>query len=157
MTTLRDAAYNPAVPPPTLSDEPGRSARAVSRLPLGQAFTLTVRGGSMEPTLRSGEAVRVRRASFGWPGDIAVVRSGSSVVVHRVLGYRPHRGGWAFVTRGDARACIDPPVASRDILGVLEETGADGRPVRTDWLTRARSFGAFVRIAGHAVLRRVRA
>ncbi len=63
-------------------------------------FAVLVRGPSMAPTLRHGDALLVRRGGRIRPGDVVVGRfraRADLLVVKRVV--RAHDGGW--VLRGD--------------------------------------------------------
>jgi hypothetical protein len=73
-----------------------------------------VRGRSMRPTLRDGDAVLVVLADRNLrAGDLAVFRLGGDAVVHRFVG--EHRDGFLF--RGDGRETLDPVVAAAEVLG----------------------------------------
>jgi hypothetical protein len=73
-----------------------------------------VRGRSMRPTLRDGDAVLVVLADRRIrSGDLAVFRLGSDTVVHRCVG----GNGGSLNFRGDGREDLDPPVAPSEVLG----------------------------------------
>jgi len=71
--------------------------------------------GSMEPTIPRGSLVLVVPAWLRQPGpgDVALVRVGGALVLHRVVGVA--EGG--LLTKGDARPSRDPWVA-REAVGV---------------------------------------
>jgi hypothetical protein len=80
-----------------------------------------VRGDCMAPLLADGERVRVAAARTYWPGDVVVFRAADGrLLAHRLLGYRPHAGRLALVTRGDACVVHDAPVPPGAVLGRIE-------------------------------------
>ena len=100
-----------------------------------------VRGTCMAPLLADGEQVRVAAARAYWPGDVVVFRAADGrLLAHRLLGYRPHQGGLALVTRGDACAVHDAPVPPAAVLGRIEAA----RPALA---VRARSVLRFLGLA----------
>ncbi len=82
--------------------------------------TMVVRGGSMEPTLRSGDAVRVVLGARPWPGDIVLFVNGvGQLVSHRLLGSLPTLRGRRWLLRGDAAPLPDGWATRAQIVGVL--------------------------------------
>jgi signal peptidase I len=77
-----------------------------------------VQGDCMRPFFADGDRVLVSAARLYWPGDILVFRAPDGrLLAHRLLGYRPWRGGIALVTRGDACVVHDSPVPKAAVLG----------------------------------------
>jgi signal peptidase I len=77
-----------------------------------------VQGDCMAPFFMDGDRVLVSAARRYWPGDVLVFRAPDSrLLAHRLLGYRPWRGGIALVTRGDACVVHDFPVPRTAVLG----------------------------------------
>jgi signal peptidase len=81
---------------------------------------LSVQTGSMEPTLRPGDAVIVETIHTGSlrPGDIVNYRSPRAsrlVITHRLISIDAH-GGW-LTTEGDALDSPDPPFPRRLVVG----------------------------------------
>jgi hypothetical protein len=110
------------------------------------AVEVQVRGICMAPLIADGEQVRVAAARAYWPGDTVVFRAADGrLLAHRILGYRPHAGGLALVTRGDACAAHDAPVPLAAVLGRIEAA-------RPSFAVRAR---AVLRFCG-LILRRLR-
>jgi signal peptidase I len=78
---------------------------------LGVVSYVVVTGHSMEPTLHTGDAVVVLRASTYRRGDVVAYRipaggAGAGVlVIHRIVGGDPRHG---FVLRGDNKTSNDP-------------------------------------------------
>jgi hypothetical protein len=70
-------------------------------------------GGSMIPWLRPGDIVTVAPRQRCRLGDIVLWQRADSMVLHRVVA----RSGGGIITKGDALAYLDNPVASGDILG----------------------------------------
>ncbi len=81
-------------------------------------FAVLVRGPSMAPTLRAGDALLVRRGGRTRPGDVVVARFRSRpdlLVVKRAVGELD--GGWEV--RGDNRLVTDDSRAYgvADVIG----------------------------------------
>ena len=76
-----------------------------------------VRGGCMEPLIRAGQEVLVRRRRVYLPGDVIVFRTrAGDLAAHRVLGWR-----WAgLVTQGDRCAEHDAPVVRDAVVGAVD-------------------------------------
>jgi len=105
---------------PTGAGEP-RVFEALRRMAQEGPVEVRVVGGCMAPLLADGERVRVAAARAYWPGDVVVFRAADGrLLAHRLLGYRPHAGGLAFVTRGDACTVHDAPVPPAAVLGRVE-------------------------------------
>jgi hypothetical protein len=107
-----------------------RSFAAVRELAASGPVAATVRGASMAPLLADGDRVAITRARLYLPGDVVAFRAGPAgeerIVVHRLLGYRLHRGRLACVTQGDASPTPDPPFPLRELLGrVVSHSGRD--------------------------------
>ena len=109
---------------------------------------VTVRGGCMAPLLLDGARVRVAAARVYLPGDVVVFRAADGrLLVHRLLGYRPHAGRLALVARGDACAVHDAPVPLRAVLGRVEAAHPSAA-------LRLRALLRFLGLAGLALRRR---
>jgi signal peptidase I len=98
-------------------------------LAAGTPLRLRIRGTSMLPALWPGDVVSIRpiRLDDVRPGEIAVFVRNRHFVVHRVIRASEDGGVPAFVTRGDAQRCDDPPVAASALLGVVETVHRFGR------------------------------
>lgn len=74
-----------------------------------------VSGGSMKPALVPGDVVVVARTTQVRRGDIALLKPGAGMVLHRVVRVEPAGRVWA---RGDANPIADlNPVAKGDVIG----------------------------------------
>jgi len=115
-------------------------------------LALSVRGVSMRPWLRAGDAVLlVRRAPR--PGDVALVRVSGRLVLHRLV----RRRGGRWLVRGDARPCADGWVGPEAVLAVATGRRRRGEgPWRGMDGTGARAL-ARVRAPLVRTLRRLRA
>ena len=101
----------------------------------------------MAPLVGDGEQVCVTAARAYWPGDVVVFRAADGrLLAHRLLGYRPHEGRFALVTRGDACIVHDAPVPLAAVLGRIE-TARPGLALRA---------GSLLRFFGLALRRRRR-
>ncbi len=79
---------------PEASDLTGEMAVPDSGSRPHWVFAVLVQGPSMVPALRDGDALLVRRARTGRPGDVAVVRFGNDPALYvKRLAY-PVEGGW---------------------------------------------------------------
>lgn len=78
-----------------------------------RAFTATFGGVSMLPTIAPGSPLEIVCGDDASPGDVILFLSRDQVVVHRLLAVR---GSWAL-TRGDANAVPDQPVARQAVIG----------------------------------------
>ncbi|GID95912.1 S24 family peptidase [Amorphoplanes digitatis] len=83
-------------------------------------FAAQVRGPSMSPTLRAGDALLVRRSARARPGDVVVARFRARpdlLVVKRAL--REQDGGWWV--RGDNEFVTDDSRAYgvADVIGLV--------------------------------------
>lgn len=79
-----------------------------------------VHGQSMTPTIAIGSLVVVVPATATelQAGDIVSLRSGSTVVTHRIIGVDDSTGERQFVTKGDANESADAvPVGSSAVVG----------------------------------------
>ena len=82
----------------------------------GPASYVIADGGSMVPTLRTGDLVILHRADPYAPGDLVAYHSRSldRIVIHRIVGV----DGGRFVMRGDANSWEDPDRPTEaEILG----------------------------------------
>lgn len=73
-------------------------------MPFGYG-TAVVMSGSMEPVLSVNDLVIIREADRYEPGDIVVYQSGSSLIIHRIVGIE----GDVVTARGDANNAADKP------------------------------------------------
>jgi len=106
--------------PATAADEP-RVFAALREMAREGPVEVRVVGDCMAPLLADGERVRVAAARAYWPGDVVVFRAADGrLLAHRLLGYRPYAGSFAFVTRGDACVVHDAPVPPAAVLGRVD-------------------------------------
>lgn len=75
--------------------------------------------GSMVPTFKGGELKMVRPIAYAdlKPGMIAVFKTPSGLIVHRVVRVTPK----FFTTKGDANRNFDPLNKPSDLVGVVQE------------------------------------
>lgn len=103
-----------------------------------EAVRVRVRGDCMEPLIRAGAEVAVRRRRLYLPGDVIVFRTNAGdLAAHRILGYRA-RG---IVTKGDHCADHDAPVTRAQIVGAVDSLAISGT-------ARLRALGNFAAIVG---------
>jgi hypothetical protein len=89
----------------------------------GATFAVVVRGGCMRPLLDDGQTVLVRRRAWALPGDVVAFERGAAdagLAVHRLLGMRPARGGFVWVTQADNEPAPDPAFRRDRLLGVVD-------------------------------------
>jgi signal peptidase I len=105
------------MPTPAVTPSPQVFA-ALAELAREEAVPVAVAGDCMAPVIEEGSVAAVRAARLYWPGDVlAFAGADGRLVLHRLLGYRLHRGRPAFVTRGDGNPVHDFPVAPARVLG----------------------------------------
>jgi len=78
-------------------------------------------GTSMRPSIDDGDHLTIApiRGDLE-PGAVAVYRSGDRLFAHRLIAVgRDADGGRTLSFRGDAAVECDPPVAARQILGIV--------------------------------------
>jgi hypothetical protein len=100
----------------------------------GMEGELPVRGGSMRPTLREGDRVRLvpATASDVRVGDVVVRAGASGPIIHRLVGWWPSEGGSCILTKGDGAARLDPPGGRAEVVGRVVARVRDGRVRRLD-------------------------
>jgi signal peptidase I len=76
-------------------------------------------GSSMVPAIYPGDVLTIRRqgADAAECGDIVLSARGNRFFVHRVLRKSEFAEGVRLLTRGDALAEPDPPIAAGELLG----------------------------------------
>lgn len=117
---------------------------------------LTVRGRSMWPTLRPGDQVTVEPAAVDdlKPGDWALLRGPSGLLLHRFLGLTSEG---RLLTKGDGRRGPDSPWPPEALIGRAVAFSRDGRtlPVSSSSLReRARTGAHRLMAAAWSFLRR---
>ena len=93
------------------------------RLAHAERVRVRVRGSCMTPALHDGESVSVRRQRCALPGDIVAFERdarGGGLALHRLLGVRPSRRGFVWVTQADNEPDPDPAFAPERLFGVAE-------------------------------------
>jgi hypothetical protein len=132
-----------------------RTFVAVRALAAEAPVEATVRGGSMAPLLKDGDRVAIARARLYLPGDVVAFRAGDGrIVVHRLLGYRLHRGRLACVARGDAAAVSDPPFPLDLVLGRVSRVVSHPGPAPLVSLAaRFAAVALYLRLAARRLLR----
>ena len=83
-------------------------------MPFGIGFANVV-SGSMEPALKKGTLLLVRKKADAEIGDIVVYQSGESIIVHRIISAE----GDQVITKGDANETEDIPIKRSQIKGVV--------------------------------------
>ena len=96
------------------------------------AVRIRVSGGSMQPLLKSGDLVEIRKLSAACQprlGDILFLcNSQGSPLVHRLIWRRIQNGRLHFLTKGDAGPGFDGFIPADNLLGrvqriILSDTG----------------------------------
>ncbi|MHB9116077.1 MAG: S24/S26 family peptidase [Thermoleophilia bacterium] len=97
----------------------------------GASVRLSTRGGSMTPSIRDGDVLRVDtvRAADLRVGDVILYRDAwGRLLAHRVLGYAGRRGERSvLVVRGDAFRGAGERILSAWVLGRVVGVERDGR------------------------------
>jgi signal peptidase len=92
----------------------------LTRFAIGGMQILTVRSGSMEPAIKTGSVVVVKKAANYQIGDIVTIKeSGSSqTVTHRISDFKQSAEGILFTSKGDANENPDSEqFTSSDLIG----------------------------------------
>lgn len=132
-----------------------RVASALYDLAAEEPVSVVVRGHSMTPLIEDGVRVDISRGTRYLPGDvIAFRREDDQLSVHRVLGLRPSRHGWRFVTRGDAARALDPPLERERILGRVVGGDCSPRVYDVPVGDRARALARLVAAAARKLVGR---
>lgn len=105
--------------------------RAVAELwkKTGRSLITWFDGNSMLPTIKPREQVTVRCGRDAALGDVVLAIREPGLVVHRLI-WRGRGSDW-ILTRGDARAVSDLPIAASAIIGVV-----DVAPLQERWKQR---------------------
>jgi hypothetical protein len=113
------------------------------------AARLRAFGGSMAPAIRPGDLLHVqwRPAAAIRPGDVVLFERDGRLFAHRVVRCR---GNGTIQTRGDSHLHSDPPLATRQVLGVVYALTRDGH--RLDCPRATCALGAI----GRGLARRLR-
>jgi hypothetical protein len=123
-------------------------AVGLGRMASEKPVTITVRGACMEPWLSDGDRVEVRRRRRYWPGDVVAFQDRRGpLVVHRLLGWRPARGGLRLLTQADAAARADSSIPWSRVVGRVQA------PV--PWSQRLRAVVRLVVLTAHLLGRRL--
>lgn len=104
----------------------------IKRLSIGFEFRVTATGKSMEPTIRPGDIVFVKRARIEMVGAgtvVAFIQPRSSfLVLHRVVERRTVEGSVKLQTKGDANSWIDPWwISNNNFLGIAKGVARNGQ------------------------------
>lgn len=114
----------------------------------GTTLEADVRGQSMTGTLNGGARIRIvfTAGSQVERGDVVAFRAAAGVTVHRVVSTGVGRAAGFLLTRGDGALLTDPPVALRQVLGVVREwrDAGEWRPVARPRIAGWRRLAAVV-------------
>ncbi len=75
--------------------------------------TLQVATGSMEPDIKVGEMVIIKKSDQYEVGDIITYEIEESYVTHRII----EKNDEKIITKGDANTAIDDPITESSIIG----------------------------------------
>lgn len=120
--------------------------RALRSLASDAPVKLRVAGECMSPLAASGALLLIARKKRYWPGDVIAFRAASgSLLLHRLIGFRPRGGAFDLVTQGDGCSTHDAPVRGEQVIGKV--CGGDCAPELARVPFRHR-LKAVVRFAG---------
>lgn len=110
----------------------------------------------MEPLIRDGATLRIRREGRYRPGDVLVARNNSgTLIVHRLIGaYRSGRGT-LLVTRADNASTPDSPIPAGSVIGVVCGGECEPSIVRVPVRCRLLSRMRFARFLALRVINRL--
>ncbi|MCU0610600.1 MAG: S24/S26 family peptidase [Candidatus Eisenbacteria bacterium] len=121
------------IPQQRIANAPVDGALVRESLSRHGRFTLTARGGSMNPAVPDGSVVVVEPAAFSLAryGEIVMATYGGTWhVIHRIVG-RDRRAGM-LLTKGDSLDGLDPPVDEAMFLGRVAGYSRGARRVALD-------------------------
>jgi signal peptidase I len=105
-------------------------------------------GGSMFPTLRSGDVLSIEAcaADAVEPGDVALIREADRLFAHRLVDKQLERGEPVVITKGDAHWRNDPPRPASVVVGRVVSATRNGRVLNAPFVStrRERVYGLFV-------------
>lgn len=108
-------------------------------------------GRSMTPTIEPQQPVTVRCGEAVKVDAVILAFRNHDVIVHRVV-WISRRGDW-LLTRGDARAIPDPPLAMSNIVGVVDAPPFTPRRTQRIALRIVSAVARFGRHAAHLAVR----
>jgi signal peptidase I len=96
----------------------------------GKIVNFKITTGSMEPTIRVGDTVKVRHVKLTGirPGDIAAFRNAENIVVHRIVRVIRSSGSLSFFQMGD-QGGISQNVPADSIIGKVIAINRNGREI----------------------------
>ena len=88
-------------------------------------------GSSMVPAIWPGDTIEIHAPGGARmaAGQVAVFSRDDRLFAHRIIAIEERAGVAQFITRGDALAASDPPVACAEILGYVGAVIRDGRRI----------------------------
>ena len=138
--------------------ERGRSLmRGLRELASEKPLRMRVVGECMAPLVRDGEIVELAPARFYWPGDVIAFRQlDGTLVLHRVIGYRPRLGRLQLITKGDNGPSWDAALAMDQVIGKVCGGACSPLLVAVPFRHRLRTVLRFLGPASVRILRRFR-
>lgn len=107
-------------------------------------LSIRISGNCMQPLIKDGALICVRKQSFYWPGDILVKRGfDGQLMAHRLIGFFPRKGRLYFVSRADSAANADVPVTGSQIIGRVSGGECAESVVLVPVLYRIKAVGQF--------------
>lgn len=131
--------------------------RGLRELASEKPLRMRVVGGCMAPLAREGELVEIAPARFYWPGDVIAFRHlDGTLVLHRLMGYRPRLGRLQLITKGDSSPSWDAALAIDQVIGKVCGGACSPLLVAVPFRHRLRTVIRFLGLASVRILRRLR-
>ncbi len=131
--------------------------RGLRELASEKALRMRVVGECMVPLVRDGELVEIAPARFYWPGDVIAFRQmDGTLVLHRLMGYRPRWGRLQLITKGDNCPSWDAALAIDQVIGKVCGGACSPLLVAVPFRHRLQTVIRFLGLASVRVLRRWR-
>jgi phage repressor protein C with HTH and peptisase S24 domain len=110
-----------------------------------ERLSLTVAGNCMSDVLPPGSRIEICRTRTLLPGDVVVIPTGDTLVVHRVIGRYRRNHVAKVLTQADNATRPDMAVPLSAVVGRV--VSVDGHPLKITPRSRLRAFGRFLAFA----------
>jgi len=92
-----------------------------SLLKRNKEVVFAVRGGSMNPFIKDGDNVIIKKPTEIKIGDVVFYKTGDWVLMHRVIGKVKKEKDVEYIVKGDSIDGVCHTVKRKDIIGIVKE------------------------------------